>query len=417
MIANDERGWPHQNDHVDSKAGCLNIYGERKVKRILICLILTALFAGAVVAQDVSVRSDHPDEYVVQEGDTLWDISGRFLDYPWQWPAIWHANQQIENPHLIYPGDVISLVYLDGQPRLMVDRGKPTVRLSPEARITSREAVTAIPKEDIAGFIRNIRMVSPEAFDALPYVVANEEQRRVSTDKDRTYVRGMSGNLGDHFAIVRLGHIYYWDDDEKRVGIDPGHGSHVPSDSEYRVSQKFRMTKRGEVIGFELFQVAEGELIKQGDPAILEVVGVMDTVIEGDLIMPLDDIGYPDHFMPHAMDVVPDGLRVVAVQGDNRLVGHQKIVSISGGTRQGVEPGVVFSAFRAGALVRDDVKYPKHGWADVTTWSQDKVALPDEFNAYIMVFRAFDEISYALVMEGAKEVRVDDILRHPDETL
>ena len=80
-------------------------------------LILVAMLASAAMAQDVSVRSDHPDEYVVVKGDTLWDISGKFLEQPWQWPAIWHANPQIENPHLIYPGDRISLVYIDGKPR------------------------------------------------------------------------------------------------------------------------------------------------------------------------------------------------------------------------------------------------------------------------------------------------------------
>ena len=101
------------------------------MKRILISLILAVILGGAAIAQEVSIREDSPDEYIVVEGDTLWDISGRFLDEPWQWPAIWHANQQIENPHLIYPGDKISLVYIDGQPRLMVDRGRPTVRLSP----------------------------------------------------------------------------------------------------------------------------------------------------------------------------------------------------------------------------------------------------------------------------------------------
>ena len=84
--------------------------------------MFAALLTGVVLAQDVSVRSDHPDRYVVVKGDTLWDISGRFLDKPWQWPSIWHANPQIENPHLIYPGDVLTLVYVDGVPQLRLSR-------------------------------------------------------------------------------------------------------------------------------------------------------------------------------------------------------------------------------------------------------------------------------------------------------
>lgn len=417
MIANSERGWPHQNSHFSSQAGCLKSYGERKVKRILIYLILTVLLAGAVAAQDVSIRADHPDEYVVKKGDTLWDIAGKFLDHPWQWPAIWYANQQIENPHLIYPGDKLSLTFVEGEPRLTVERGKPVVKMGPEVRVTERSAISAIPYEEIAGFLRNVRLVTPEQYDALPYVVANADQRHFAANTDNTYARGVSGALGDRFAIARLGHIYYYDGDQKAVGIDPGYGQHLPPDVEYRANKKLRLTKRGPVIGYELVEVAEATLAKQGDPAILNVYTAQDAITDGDLVVPLDSIGYPARFMPHAMDNVPAGLRVLAVQGDNRLVGHQKIVSISGGTRQGVEPGQVFSAFNPGARVRDNVKYPKESWADATHWNSDKVTLPDEFSGYIMVFRAFDEISYALFMEGPRPVRVNDILKHPDETL
>src|SRR5210317_910338 len=142
-------------------AGCL-LYGERTVIKKIFHLILVAMLAGSAMAQDVSVRPDHPDEYVVVEGDTLWDISGRFLEHPWQWPAIWHANKQIENPHLIYPGDVISLVYIDGQPRLVVNGDKRTVRLSPGKRELQREPIPPIEWDAIKSFINNARVLPPE---------------------------------------------------------------------------------------------------------------------------------------------------------------------------------------------------------------------------------------------------------------
>ena len=148
-------------------AGCL-LYGERNVIKKIFHLILVAMLAGTAVAQDVSVRADHPDEYVVIKGDTLWDISGKFLEQPWQWPAIWHANPQIENPHLIYPGDRISLVYIDGQPRLVVNDGKQTVRLSPEVRKLPREAIPAIDWSAIEHFITNARVLMPGTFSDLP---------------------------------------------------------------------------------------------------------------------------------------------------------------------------------------------------------------------------------------------------------
>jgi len=375
------------------------------------------------MAQDVSLRDDHPEEYIVVEGDTLWDISGRFLDQPWQWPAIWHANQQIENPHLIYPGDRISLVYIDGQPRLMVDRGRPTVRLSPETRVTTRQPIPPISHDLIKGLIRNFRLIdSEDQLDALPYVVANEEQARIATVNGNTYVRNLDGEVGQFYAIMRLGNIYYRKDGEIRRAIEPGYGNHASTREEwhstwYERAANVRPENYGEIVGYELYQVAEGMLAKTGDPAIVTIGSAQDTVFAGDFVVPLDDKGYVSQYQPRAMDVVPEGMRVLGVQGDNRLVGHLKMVSISGGARQGVQPGHVFSAFRAGEEIRDEVKYPAGSLEDARTWKGDKVVLPDEFDAHIMVFRVFDEVSYALVMEGPRPVREHDILKHPDETL
>ncbi len=202
------------------------------IKKI-IHLILVAMLAGTAMAQDVSVRPDHPDEYVVVKGDTLWDISGRFLEKPWQWPAIWHANPQIENPHLIYPGDRISLVYIDGKPRLMVNGGKPTVRLSPEIRKLPREAIPANRLVAIKPFITNARVLMPGSFSDLPYVVANEDQHHTANERDLTYVRGLDARIGEEFAIVRKRHTYYDDNGVMERGDEPqicrifSHGRHV----------------------------------------------------------------------------------------------------------------------------------------------------------------------------------------------
>jgi hypothetical protein len=142
------------------------------VTKKLFTLFFTAVMAVVAAAQDVSIREDHPDEYIVVKGDTLWDISGRFLEHPWQWPAIWHANQQIENPHLIYPGDRISLVYIDGLPQLMVDRDKRTIKMSPGMRTIEEEAIGAIPLDLIRPFLADIRILSENEFEGLPYIVA-----------------------------------------------------------------------------------------------------------------------------------------------------------------------------------------------------------------------------------------------------
>ena len=181
-------------------AGCL-LYGERTVIKKIFHLILVAMLAGSAMAQDVSVRPDHPEEYVVVKGDTLWDISGKFLEKPWQWPAIWHANPQIENPHLIYPGDRISLVYIDGKPRLVVNGDKRTVRLSPDMRELPRDPIPPIEWDAIKDFVTNARVLLPGDFADLPYVVANESNRALGTVKDLTYVRGLDGRIGQEYAL------------------------------------------------------------------------------------------------------------------------------------------------------------------------------------------------------------------------
>jgi len=401
-------------------AGCL-LYGERTVIKKLFHLILVAMLVSVAVAQDVQVRSDHPDEYVVVKGDTLWDISGKFLEQPWQWPAIWHANPQIENPHLIYPGDRISLMYIDGQPRLVVNGNKKTVKMSPGSRDLNRAAIPPVEWDAIKHFITNARVLPPGSDVDLPYVVANESNRHMATVKDLTYVRGVSGRLGEEFAIVRMRHIYYDDLGVMKRAIHHPYGTslrmeHTYPDSIWNATLQWRR-KNPPVLGYEYWDIAVGRLVKEGDPAILEIQSGRTEVKEGDFLLPLDDHKYDDQLIPHAMDPVPDGLEVIALTQTTYGAGHYQIIAINAGQNQGVEPGHVFSAFRQGPRIRDEVKYPKGSMADAKTWDGDKVTLPDQFSAHILIFRVFDEVSYAMIMDGDRPVREHDVLKHPDEIL
>jgi len=401
-------------------AGCL-LYGERNVIKKIIHLILVAMLAGTAMAQDVSVRSDHPDEYIVVKGDTLWDISGKFLEKPWQWPAIWHANPQIENPHLIYPGDRISLVYVDGKPQLMVNGGKPTVRLSPGLRKIPRDAIPPVEWAAIEPFVTNARVLPADAATDLPYVVANEGQRHMATEQDVTYVRGIDGRIGEEFAIVRKRHIYYDDNGVMERGKHRRFAEHFSPMDEYPdniwdATLSWRKMNPP-VLGVEYWDIAVGRLVKQGDPAILEIQGGRTEVKEGDFVLPVDDYVHPEQLLPHAMDPVPDGIEVIALTQARYGAGHYQIVAISAGSNQGVELGHVFSAFEPGQRIQDEVKYPTGSWADQKTLNGDKVTLPDRFNAHILVFRVFDEVSYAMIMNGNRPVRERDILKHPDEIL
>ncbi len=373
------------------------------------------------MAQDVSVRADHPDEYVVVKGDTLWDISGMFLEQPWQWPAIWHANPQIENPHLIYPGDRVSLMYIDGKPRLMVNSGKPTVRMSPGVRELPREPIPPIEWDAIKNFVTNARVLEPGSFGDLPYVVANESLRRKATTKDLTYVRGLDGRLGEEFAIVRMRNIYYDENGVMKRGKHHRYATHMRIEEEYPDSLwDSTMSWRGKnppVLGYEFWDIAVGRLVKNGDPATLEIQGGRTEVKSGDFILPIDDFVYDPQLFPHAMDPVPDGMEVIALTQANYGAGHYQIIAINAGNNQGVEPGHVFSAFRPGKRIQDEVKYPKGSWEDQKTLNGSKVTLPSQYSAHVLVFRVFDDVSYAMIMNGERPVRRQDILKHPDETI
>ena len=385
--------------------------------RRLIYLAFAALLTGAVMAQDVSIRSDHPDEYVVVTGDTLWDISGRFLDKPWQWPAIWHANPQINNPHLIYPGDVVSLVYIDGVPQLRLRRGG-TAKLSPGIRTVNRDdAIKTVRFDSIAPFMRDIRVLSPSDFEGLPYIIANEEMRMNSTYSDQTYARGLDARVGEEYIVARLSSIYdsFGDPAEiRRVPPKPGwqavqnvwdrsvsmHDPTLPWDDRPK-----------NPIGYEMIEVSRVRVTQAGEISVLDVIRDRTEVKPGDYILPVNSMGYDEVFYPQPMDNTPDGLMILATSGQRGGVGLYQIVAINGGTRQGLRPGHVFSAYRSGKLTKDRTGY-RHG----SFAKEAEVRLPDVYDGLIMVFRSFEDISYGMVMKGERVVVAYDTLRHPDKT-
>jgi hypothetical protein len=376
------------------------------------------MFFGVVVAQDVAVRSDHPGEYVVVKGDTLWDISGRFLDKPWQWPAIWQANPQIENPHLIYPGDVISLVYVDGVPQLRLRRGGGVKKLSPTVRVTDRDdAIRSVPFAHIEPFVRNLRVLSPAEFEGLPYIVANEERRMNATYSDQTFGRNLDATPGQELIVARLLSIYDDDGDGGIRRILPKtHWQQVPhlwnrNESLYNTTPPWNRRPNNPV-AYELVEVSRVRVVQPGEISVLEIIQDRTEVKPGDFILSGDDPGYENTFYPAAMDSIPDDLRVLATSGQTTGVGTYQIVSINGGSNDGLRPGHVFSAFSRGEMVKDQVGY-RHG----SFSTESEVRLPDLYDGLVMVFRTFDEISYGMVMQADRVVSEYDVLRHPDERL
>jgi len=251
----------------------------------------------------------------------------------------------------------------------------------------------------------------------LPYIVANEEQRLNASHSDQTYARHLDAMAGEEFIIVRLTNIY---DDvgngEIRRVLPKEHWKQVPNvwdrnqELHNPVAPWDRRPKNP--VGYELVEVSRVRVTQPGEISVLEVIDDRTEVKPGDYIIPTDDLGYESTFFPSAMDEVPANLRVLATSGQKTGVGTFQIVSINGGSSQGIKPGHVFSAWRIGEMVDDRVGHRYGSFS-----KEAEVRLPDLYDGLIMVFRTFDDISYGMVMKAERVVEEYDALRHPEERL
>jgi hypothetical protein len=321
----------------------------------------------------------HPDTYVVQAGDTLWDIASMFLRDPWYWPEIWQINPAVENPHLIFPGDTLSLAYLDdGRPVVQVERGTEFAggggggfeRLSPRVRSQPLEqAIATIPYETIAAFLSRPRVLERDQMDDLPYIVAHREGLIGSEGRD-VYARGVDTPVGSVYNVVERG--------EELVDPDTN-----------------------DVLGYQGIYVGQGRVDRTGDPLTLRMLETEREVVVGNYLLPEEDVSQLD-FIPHAPDTEIDG-RIISVLAGVSLIGQYHVVVINRGTNAGIEPGHVLRVFQTGRTVEDTQR---------GAFAQ-KVRLPDEPAGTMMVFRTSEQISYALVMEITTPLAVLDAVRNP----
>jgi hypothetical protein len=338
--------------------------------------------AAAVGQQPPSpvLNPRHPDSYVVQQGDTLWDIASMFLRDPWYWPEIWQINPQVENPHLIFPGDTLSLAYLgDGRPVINVERGPQVVesgsgfeRLSPRVRSQPlEEAIATIPYETIASFLSRPRVVEKRQIDDLPYIVAHREGLIGSAGRD-VYVRQVEEEVpvGSVYNVVELG--------EELVDPDDN-----------------------DVLGYQGIYVGQGRLDRTGDPGTLRMLETEREAIVGNLLMEEEDVTSLN-FIPRSPDGEIDG-RIISVLSGVSLIGQYSVVVINRGSEAGLEPGHVLRAYQAGRTVRDTQRGA----------IGQKVRLPDEPAGTMMVFRTSERLSYALVMEATSPLALLDHVRNP----
>ena len=332
---------------------------------------------GQVTPPPVLLNPRHPDRYEVQVGDTLWDIASMFLQDPWYWPEIWQINPQVENPHLIFPGDILSLTYLEGQPLVQVERGGEerggggVERLSPRVREEPlQEAIPTIPFETLRAFLSRPAVLERSQLGALPYVMAHREGL-MGASGDDVYVRGTDAPAGSVFNLVHLGNELVDPDDQT-------------------------------VIGYEGLYVGQASVSRPGDPTTVTLSESAREAVVGDYLIEDDGLA-PVNFFPRAPEGQVEG-RIISVIDGLSLVGQYQAAVINRGAVHGLEPGHVLGIFRTGEVVEDPVR---------SGFRSEKVRLPDEAAGTMMVFRIFDRMSYALVMEATSDVHVLDTVRNP----
>ena len=375
--------------------------------RVALTAALLTIASYGIAAE---MREGHPDTYVVKKGDTLWDIAGRFLKRPWLWPEIWQANPQIKNPHLIYPGDVISLAYLNR-----------VAQVTPGPR--QEAPIDAIPLAQVEPFLKNMRVV--DDIESLPYVVALEEDRLRGTQGQLAYVKGLEGaQPGQRFAIVRPTVRY------TRIDRDDCCDLFLKDDLDYRGrrllfegalwTNAFVAENGRELLGYELAQLTTGTVSRVPGDGVDTTTLVMDAsagreVRVGDRLVPVEAQPYDLQFFPHPpkQSLEYGRARVLAVADMLTSGGPRDVVALSVGSRDGVDNGTVFSTWRVGSTEPDRVKigFERDG---TLVGRGDKVRLPDEYAGHVMVFRTFENVSYALVMSGVRPTRVGYELKHPD---
>lgn len=332
----------------------------------------------------IPLAAGAPNEYVVKRGDTLWDISAMFLKDPWYWPEVWYVNPQVENPHLIYPGDVLTLVMIDGRPRIMMSRGN-AYRLSPQARITQLDAaVTSIPYEQIAAFLSRGMVLERSQIESLPYILATRGDRMIAAAGNDVYVRGGGARpTGTRYSIVHVG-------DEL---VDPDDNS---------------------LVGYQGIFVGEGALSRGGDPATVTLTDTNREALTGDRLIP-ESVDIPLNFFPKAPDSQVDG-RIISVVDGVSLIGQYQVIVMNRGARNGLAPGDILRVDQAGETVRDRFANRSFLSGDgfMSGFGGEKVKLPDEQAGTVMVFKVYDRISYALVMEATSDIHVYDAVRSPE---
>ncbi len=337
--------------------------------------LITAFFLVlSTISHGLALKEGAPERYTVKKGDTLWGISERYTDDAWLWPNIWYQNDQIENPHLIFPGDIIGLMSIGGEMKVaVVERGMEsrTVKMSPTARIEPIEsAIPTIPMDAIMPFIARNRIVEAGELEAAPYILSAGGGRIMNGAGGTAYGRGdFTDGIANAYGIFRASLVYK----------DP-------------------ITE--EILGLEAKEIGLANVISnEKDIVKLDLVITSQQVVEGDRLLTTENRQLVTRFQPKAPDEYIDGF-IISVSGGVSQIGQYSMIVINKGKRDGVSEGSMLDIMKRGEIVRDRTK-------------EEQVRLPAEKAGQLMVFRAYEKLSYALVVKATRALKVGDQVRSP----
>ncbi len=336
--------------------------------------------------ETIVYEPEHPETYIVQEGDTLWDISTVFLRDPWFWPEIWFKNPQVENPHLIYPGDTLAIVYVGGERRVQVlargedgsilpqtADGLTIVKINPRVRAQPIDAsIPSIPIDSIRQLLERPIVVDEETMRNSAYVLSSLDNHLVNSTNDKLYVRKLDTSTGDgRYQIYR----------PDRPLLDP---------------------ITGELLGFEGIYVAESKLVLRGDPAWVRVTNAEREILRDDRVLPIDNTIFERDFFPKPPSTKVRG-EIVALLDAISQTGIYQTIAINLGARDGVETGNLLRIRRTGDVIPDKAEPDP----------RFRVKLPDEDVGMAMIIRSFEKMSYALIMEADFPITASDHVASP----
>jgi len=367
---------------------------KHMLKKIILtlCLLSCSLVS---LADKLKINDDAPKTHVVVKGDTLWDISAIFLEQPWLWPKLWRLNPEINNPHLIYPGDIITLVFDEkGVPMLVLKPAKASYKWSPKIRQKSKDdsAIRLLPLEVIAPFIKYDHLFSAEQLEKLPYVIGNDEGYKSSINGFKVYVNNEL-DLAKTYAIYNKGEEV----------IDP---------------------ETGDSLGFYVDLVATGQALRTGnqsenEPATLKISTAKREIRSGYFVVPVHEGQmFPSVFTMKAANKSLRGSIIKASSNGNEF-GKLEVVMINRGTEHEVTVGDVMAIKRLSPGIVDTSRGPEYTvetsrWNRLLTSDGSDYKMPEELLGELMVFKVYQQASMALILRTEKPAHIKDVVTAPE---